>query len=90
MHGDAGSRYQEVEVRRRRVLAAVLSLDVLPRFSIRVVFVMFDLMFWMLNSPPPPLYSFSRAGVLGLLRTQNKLVWKRFWRRTDTSWIPKR
>lgn len=52
MHGDAGSRYQAVEVRRRRVLPAVLSLDALPCFSIRVVFVMFDLVFWMLNAPP--------------------------------------
>lgn len=49
MHGDAGSRYQAVEVRRRRVFPAVLSPDALPCFSIRVVFVMFDLMFWMLN-----------------------------------------
>lgn len=31
------------------MLPAVLSLDALPCFSIRVVFVMFDLMFWIFS-----------------------------------------
>lgn len=44
------------------MLPAVLSLDALPCFSIRVVFVMFDLMFWMLNSPPPPFLFLSCRG----------------------------
>lgn len=52
MHGDAGSRYQAVEVRerRRRVLPAVLSRDALPRFSPAVVFLCF---FCPLNILPP-------------------------------------